>query len=83
MKECHDNSFSGGHFGRDKTLSRVQERFFWNGMTLDILKYVKNCEKCQRVNAKNIVEKPELHPIPVPMRLFNEEYKSLECTSRV
>ena len=66
LKECHDNAFSGGHFGRDKTFYRVREKFFWNGMKDEDMDYVRNCEKCPLVNVKNIAEQPELHPIPVP-----------------
>ena len=38
----------GGHLGLEKTLSRIQERFFWPGMTKDVKLWCEVCEKCQR-----------------------------------
>ena len=66
LEEYHDNKFSGGHFGRFKTMSKIQETYYWNGMKDDISDYIQKCEKCQKVNPKMNAEKPELHPIPVP-----------------
>jgi len=27
LKVCHENPVSGGHFGRDKTLAKISDRF--------------------------------------------------------
>ena len=32
FKDCHDSSH-GGHFGRRKTLQKIEERFYWPSMT--------------------------------------------------
>ena len=40
----------GGHFGRDKTLSKIAERFYWRGMVDDVKEFRKTCDKCQRAN---------------------------------
>ena len=50
LQGCHANSVGGGHFGRDKTFSKVSERFYWRGMIDDVKEYCKTCDKCQRAN---------------------------------
>ena len=44
----HDH-FSGGHFGFQKTLRKVQERFYWPRMYTDIDNYTRSCTSCARV----------------------------------
>ena len=36
-----------GHRGRESTYARLAARYFWNGMYLDVRKYVDSCKKCQ------------------------------------
>ncbi|KAL5518218.1 hypothetical protein EMCRGX_G003909 [Ephydatia muelleri] len=48
----------GGHFGRDKTLSKIAERFYWRGMVDDVKEFRKTCDKCQRANRLSQVKKP-------------------------
>ncbi len=45
LEGCHDQL---GHLGRDKTLSILQERFFWIGMSTDVARYVAACGRCLR-----------------------------------
>lgn len=47
MKRAHD-TLSSGHFGFDKTLARVRQRFFWLNMYADIKNYVASCDPCAR-----------------------------------
>jgi hypothetical protein len=47
LAEYHDSLF-GGHFGRDVTLSRIREKFWWPTMWRDVAEYVKTCDSCQR-----------------------------------
>ena len=44
----HDH-FSAGHLGFDKTLRKVQRRFFWPRMFTEIEKYTKSCVSCARI----------------------------------
>eukprot|EP00731_Ephydatia_muelleri_P022827 Em0015g410a len=62
---CHSAELGGGHFGRDKTLLKISERFYWIGMVNDVKEYCKTCEKCQKANRKFDKFSAELHPIPV------------------
>lgn len=45
ISACHDPPTSG-HFGYFKTLSRIQERYYWPKLRNDVLKYVKSCHIC-------------------------------------
>ena len=41
--------------GRDKTLSKIAERFYWCGMVDDVKEFCKTCDKCQRANSDAIL----------------------------
>ena len=62
---CHSD-FGGGHFGRDKTTQKIEERYYWRGIQSDVRRHVEACDKCQRVNSKFVRDEPVLHPVPVP-----------------
>ncbi len=47
VKEFHDGAL-GGHFGRDLTIKRIRERFWWPTIWRDVANYVKTCDICQR-----------------------------------
>ena len=36
----------GGHLGEDKTINRLQERFYWPGHTEDVHKWCQQCSAC-------------------------------------
>ena len=38
IQACHDNVVSGGHFGRDKTFSKISQKYYWKGMKDDVAK---------------------------------------------
>jgi hypothetical protein len=42
IKEAHGGGLAG-HFGRDKTLTVVQENFIWLKMVRDVVRHVKQC----------------------------------------
>lgn len=47
LQHFHD-SFVGGHRGRDKTIERLERRYFWTSMRRDVNAYVESCDACQR-----------------------------------
>ena len=65
LSECHD-SVTGAHFGRDKTLAAVKQRFSWNGMATDVDKYVSTCDSCQRNKPSQQSTPGLLMPLPLP-----------------
>ncbi|CAC5391772.1 unnamed protein product [Mytilus coruscus] len=64
ISECHINS--GSHLGVDKTVVKIQERYYWKGIIKDVKSFIKTCEQCQTSNKKQKTTKPEMTPIPVP-----------------
>ena len=62
-----------GHFGRDKTLSLMQQKYLWKGMEADVSKLVQRCLVCQKSKGTAINLGLYL-PLPVPT-------KSWECIS--
>jgi len=65
LKELHDAP-SAGHFGYDKTLHAVSQRFFWADMKKDVRAYCRTCPVCQRTKHDNQLPAGLLQPIPVP-----------------
>ena len=68
LRYCHDDKTSG-HLGVDKTLARVQQRYYWPGLQQDVRQYVTGCEICTRrkgPNAKKIAPM-QLVPSGIPM----------------
>jgi hypothetical protein len=54
MEYFHDSALSA-HLGAAKTLRRVSRVFYWPGIRVDVIKYVRQCEECQRAKpAHNI-----------------------------
>lgn len=59
----------GGHLGRDKTMAKVSERFYWKTVKNDVMNNINMCTECN--NARPIKKvKQELKPI-VPSTFFN------------
>jgi transposase InsO family protein len=43
----HDTPVNSAHFGRDKTLRKVLDRYYWDSLTADITHYVRSCIRCR------------------------------------
>ena len=57
----------GGHFGRDKTIALVEDRFFWPSLKKDVWKVIKQCRACQV--GKCSKQNTGLYtPLPVPSK---------------
>ncbi|PKU68398.1 RNA-directed DNA polymerase [Dendrobium catenatum] len=70
ISECHDGGLAG-HFGRDKTLALVKEKFYWPAMPKDVGRYVKGCRICRQ--AKTTGTNAGLYlPLPVPQNPWED-----------
>jgi hypothetical protein len=62
--ELHAGGLAG-HFGRDKTISLVEDRFFWPHLRSDVTMILKHCRTCQL--AKGSKTNASLYtPLPIP-----------------
>eukprot|EP01018_Ginkgo_biloba_P014195 Gb_17747 [translate_table: standard] len=46
IRELHSGGL-GGHFGRDKTIALVEDRYYWPGLRKQVAKFVIQCKTCQ------------------------------------
>lgn len=80
LKTAHDGAGDtleskamGGHFGRDKTMARLLDAgVWWQNMNQDVRSYIASCLNCQRAAARMDKAAPELHPIPVPSKVWHQ-----------
>ncbi|GBG58605.1 hypothetical protein CBR_g6 [Chara braunii] len=67
LGEFHDAP-AIGHFGVNRTIGRLRERFWWPGLLRDVTHYCESCEVCRRCKPRNHCPYGELRPLPVPLR---------------
>lgn len=68
-----------GHQGRDRTISLVQDRFFWPGLSKDVEYYISTCDRCLRRKTPTNVRAP-LFNIKTyePLELVCMDFLSIE-----
>ncbi|GBG73176.1 hypothetical protein CBR_g12894 [Chara braunii] len=67
LGEFHDAPATG-HFGVNRTIGRLRERFWWPGVLNDVTRYCESCEVCRRCKPCNHRPYGELRPLSVPLR---------------
>ena len=74
---CHRDS---GHQGRARTLSLLQERFWWPKIQVETMMAVKGCGQCKLFEGQD--QPPELYTVEVtePMDLVHIDFVSMETT---
>ncbi|WOH00637.1 hypothetical protein DCAR_0520008 [Daucus carota subsp. sativus] len=65
IKNVH-SSLEGGHSGVTATTKRIQERFYWPNLQTDVLKFVRECDTCQRCKPEHVAAPGMLQPLPIP-----------------
>ncbi|GBG87128.1 hypothetical protein CBR_g44585 [Chara braunii] len=65
LGEYHDSRLAG-HFGVNRTIARLQQRFGWPDLITDVTRYCDSCEVCRRSKPRNRNPYGELHPMPIP-----------------
>ncbi|CAF1509339.1 unnamed protein product, partial [Rotaria sp. Silwood1] len=62
----HDTAANGAHFGRNKTLYKIKQRYFWPSMYKDVENYIKSCIPCAQFNPRRQKTPGTLRPIKPP-----------------
>jgi hypothetical protein len=55
LTELH-STLTSGHLGRNKTLGKVKQRFYWTGWRDDVIKFCEQCNECAQ--KKSAPKKP-------------------------
>ena len=71
IKACHEG-FGGAHMGWDKTIGKITAKYYFKGIKELVSDYVSKCDKCQRASNKPAMQAPELHPVPVPEKVWSQ-----------
>ncbi|CAF1177328.1 unnamed protein product [Didymodactylos carnosus] len=66
IKIYHDTPVTGAHFGRDRTTSKIKQRYFWPSMINDIKNHVQSCLLCAQYNPRRCKPPGALKPIKPP-----------------
>ena len=67
MESCHGGLVSG-HLGKEKTLDKLRQRFWWTSMELTVKDYVKTCSFCQLHKGKTALPEGYLCSITQPKK---------------
>ena len=72
---CHREA---AHQGQKRSLSLLSERFWWPGMSRELVKRVKMCPHCRKFKA--VPSKAKLQPLPCsgPGELLHVDFTSIE-----
>lgn len=72
MLERYHDSLLAGHQGTKRTLAKLQQTYYWPGMSTDVTKFVRSCDICQRFAEPSSRPVGLLHPLPIPQDRFRE-----------
>ncbi|GBG71508.1 hypothetical protein CBR_g8925 [Chara braunii] len=65
LGEYHDSRLAD-HFGVNRTIARLRQRFRWPDLITDVTRYCDSCEVCRRSKPRNHNPYGELRPMPIP-----------------
>jgi len=66
LKEKHSGGLAG-HFGHEKTFTKLHESYFWLVMWVDIKRFMDRCRICQHLKGRRQNE-GFYQPLPIPER---------------
>ena len=72
LKEVHDGPHESAHAGWERTLATLRERFYWPGMRMDVAKYVRTCDPCQKIKHNRGAGVGFLQPLEIPINPFDD-----------
>ena len=75
LEGCHDNV---GHFGLDRTIDLLRDRFYWPHMLEDAKEHVGSCQRCQMAKGKQQLAPLQPYHADAPMELVHMDYLTIE-----
>ena len=75
LEGCHDNV---GHFGVDRVIDLLRDRFYWPHMLEDTKDYVGSCQRCQMAKGKQQQAPLQPYHADAPMELVHMDYLTIE-----
>ena len=66
IESVHSHPFAG-HFGVQRTLRKAQEIFYWPSMRNAVEQFIRSCDSCQRIKARQRSD-ARTTPLPIPGR---------------
>ena len=74
---CHHEA---AHQGQRHSICLMQERFWWPGMTQDMINKVKNCARCKKYEGAPPIAKLQKLPCSGPGELLHIDFTTIEET---
>ena len=76
LKGLHDDA---GHPGRDRTLSLIQDRFFWPRMSTHVQQWIESCDRCIKRKTPTNIRAPLVNiKTTQPLELVCIDFLTLE-----
>jgi len=69
LEEFHSSTL-GGHSGTHKTLGRLRDSVYWDGMLKDVIEFVRSCAICQQTKTPTHLPYGLLQPLPLPTAVW-------------
>jgi transposase InsO family protein len=66
LRQNHDDPWTGGHFGYEKTLDSIRRQYVWPLLAKSVREYCETCDVCQRMKAPRHKPYGLLAPLPIP-----------------
>ena len=70
LAEAHESPVESAHAGPERLWNSLSSRFYWKRMKLDIVKFCKSCDVCQKTKSPNFTKFGMLIPNPIPSRPY-------------
>ncbi|XP_076938140.1 uncharacterized protein LOC143606166 [Bidens hawaiensis] len=68
--ECHQGALAG-HFGRDKTIALIRDRFYWPKISKEVSKILSRCRICHIAKTRH-TNQGLYTPLPTPVRPWED-----------
>ena len=82
LKAYHDSETGGAHFGVEKVMAAVKQKYHWPKMHQNIYDYIQSCERCQRTKTDQHIRPPPQTPMPIdgPFERWHMDFLKLSKT---